>query len=136
MSATTPVDALIATADRRSAMFSPCAMLGILSVGPEGWPSRRRFTLLREAHLLLVRRIKILRREPAFKREPACRPLAIKHGEPGAIAASALDDHVLPEHALEGEAKPQRCAARGGVERVAPPLVTPIVKRLEHVTRK
>ena len=50
--------------------------------------------------------IEILRREPCLEGPLDRRPFGIQHGEPGRVAVAALDDHVLPEHALEGEAEP------------------------------
>ena len=44
------------------------------------------------------------------------RPVPVRHGVPRRVAVAALDDHVLAEHALEGEAQPLGRGARGGVQ--------------------
>ena len=77
--------------------------------------------------------IEILRREPALERGFARRPFAVEHGEPGGVAAAALDDHVLAEQALIGEAEALRRPLRRGVERIAFPFVAPIAERFEGV---
>src|SRR5947209_7184319 len=80
--------------------------------------------------------IEILPREPALEAALARGPLAVEHDVPGGVAAASLDDHVLAKNALEGEAEAQRRAPRRGIERVAFPLVAPVAKHLEHVTRE
>src|SRR5262245_41115493 len=55
----------------------------------------------REAQLLPAVSVKIVRREPGLEGALARGPLAVEHGEPGGVAASALDDHMLAEDALE-----------------------------------
>src|SRR6185295_15019555 len=79
--------------------------------------------------------IEILRREPALERGLPRRPLAVEHGKPGGVAASALDDHVRAEQPLIGEAETLRRPARGGVEGVALPFVAAVTERLEGVAR-
>ena len=52
--------------------------------------------------------IEILRSEPALETGPDALPVLVQRGEPGGIPVAALDDQVLAENALEGEAEPQR----------------------------
>ena len=80
--------------------------------------------------------IEIVWREPALVGRLAGRPLAVEHRKPGCVAVAALDDHVLAENPLEGEAEALRGATRRRVERVALPLVAAIAKLLEHITRE
>src|SRR5258708_40281973 len=68
--------------------------------------------------------VEVLRREPALERGFARRPVGGQHGEPGGVAVAALDDHVVAKNALVAKAEAQRGAARGGIERIAFPLVT------------
>src|SRR5262249_44270500 len=91
---------------------------------------------LAQAHPLPSLRVEILRREPALEGGLARRPFAIEHGEPGIVAVAALGDQMLSERALVNETVAQRCTTRGGVERVALPLVAPVTQRLEGVARE
>ena len=87
----------------------------------------------RKALLLPPLGVEIFAPEPALERRLARGPLAVEHRKPGGVAAAALDDHVLAEDALEGEAEPLRRAPRGRVQRVAFPLVAPVAERIEDV---
>src|SRR5260221_6028935 len=77
--------------------------------------------------------VEVLRREPALERGFARRPVGGQHGEPGGVAAAALDDHVVAKNALVAKAEAQRRAARRGIERIAFPLVTAVAERLEGI---
>src|SRR5712675_2299690 len=81
-------------------------------------------------------RIEILRRQPALERRLARRPLAIEDREESGVAVAALRDHVLAQHALEGESIAQCSPTRWCVERVALPLVAAIAERLERIARE
>ena len=48
--------------------------------------------------------------------------------KPCRIAVAALGNHMLAEDAFKGEAVAQRGAARGGIERIAFPLVAPVAR--------
>src|SRR5262245_39650499 len=74
--------------------------------------SRLRPVQRRETRLLLAVRAEIVRRKPALEARLARAPLAVEHGEPGGVAVAALDDLMLAEHALEGEAEARRRAPR------------------------
>src|SRR5436853_7893914 len=87
----------------------------------------------RQAYPLPACRVEIFRHKPALEGRLARRPFGIEHRVPGRVAVAALDDHVLAEEALEGEAETQRSAPPGGVERVALPLVAAVAERLERV---
>src|SRR5262245_34716371 len=83
-----------------------------------------------KARLLAAGGVEIFRREPALESGLAGRPLAVEHREPGGVAVASLDDEVLAEHAFEREAEALGGAPRGGIERVAFPLVTAVAQRL------
>lgn len=51
-------------------------------------------------------RSEVRRVEPALERDLARRPFRVEHCVPGSIAVATLDDHVLPEYALERKAQP------------------------------
>src|SRR5712691_6326574 len=88
--------------------------------------------------LLLLRtiRVEILRRQPPFEGGLPGRPLGFQHGEPGSIAAAALDDHMVAENTLERKAEPQCRATRRRIEGIAFPLVAAIAERLEDISRQ
>src|SRR5262249_53383313 len=86
-----------------------------------------------QLRLLRAIRVEILGSQPALERGFSGRPFVGQHREPGGVAAAALDDHVIAKNAFKGEAEAQRGAARGGVERVAFPLVAAIAQRFEDV---
>ena len=66
--------------------------------------------------------VEVRRVEPGFPGRPQAGPVAVGHREPGGVAVAALDDQVLAEHALEGEAEPLRRAAARQVQAVALPF--------------
>src|SRR5260370_17625610 len=70
--------------------------------------------------------------EPALEGGFERRPFAVDDREPRRVAAAALVDDRLPEDALEAEAEPRRRGARGRVERLPFPLLTPISPLLQH----
>src|SRR5208337_1387311 len=87
----------------------------------------------RQALLLPSLAIEVVAPEPALEGRLASRPFAVEHREPGGVAVAALDDHVLAENTLEGEAQALRRAPRRRVERVALPFVTAIAERIENI---
>src|SRR5712675_884788 len=89
-----------------------------------------------QAGPLPATRVEVLRRQPALERRLARRPLAIEHREESGVAVAALRDHVLAQHAFEGESIAQRRPPRRRVERVALPFITAIAEFLEGVTRE
>ena len=89
-----------------------------------------------QAHLLLARRVEILRRQPALEGGLARRPFAVEHRVIGGVAVPALGDQLLAQDALEDEAIAQSRAPRRRVQRIAFPFVAPVAQRLERVARE
>src|SRR5688500_10669983 len=50
--------------------------------------------------------------EPSFECGPRRRPFMVEHREPGAVAVTAFDNHVLAEDTLEAEAELERRSPR------------------------
>src|SRR6185503_17607233 len=80
--------------------------------------------------------VEVLRCEPALEGALARRPFAVEHGKPGIVAVATFGDQMLAERAFISKAIAQRGRARGGVERIAFPLVAAVAERLEGVARE
>src|SRR5262252_11223463 len=95
----------------------------LFSLTQASWQSRSIFSLPRsEPRALLSFGIEILRREPAAIGAANTRPIAIRHREPGGIAALALHHHMLAEEPLEAKAETRRGAARAAIAAIAFPF--------------
>ena len=72
--------------------------------------------------MLLEAVVEVLGREPGHEARPDRRPVAVGDRVPGGVAVAPLDDHVVAEDALEGEAEAFGGTPRGGVQRIALPF--------------
>ncbi len=78
----------------------------------------------------------VVRVEPGLEAGADGGPFGVGDGEPGGVAAFALDDHVVAEGAFVGEAEAGGGAAGGGVGGVAAPLPAAIGQGGHHVVGK
>src|SRR2546423_6610449 len=90
--------------------------------------SRERPPHILETKLLLTDIVEVRRREPSLESAAQCRPFAVEHREPRAIAVTPFRHHVLPEYAFVREPEALRCASGRLVLRVAFPFETAISK--------
>src|SRR2546423_6324557 len=97
--------------------------------------SRERPPHIFETNLLLTDIIKVRRREPSLESAAQCRPFAVEHREPRAIAVAPFSHHVLPEYAFVREAEALRGASGRLVLRVAFPFEAAISEVVEHMPR-
>src|SRR5690349_24383997 len=70
--------------------------------------------------------VEVLGRQPGLVGQADRGPFAIEDREPRGLAVAALDDHVLAEDALVGEAEALGGRARAGVGGVALPFQAPV----------
>src|SRR5262249_42252185 len=102
-------------------------VVGVHCAGLTGGPD------LFKPPLLLSVGIEISRIEPDLIGLFQSRPFLVDDRIPRGIPVLALDDHVLAEHALEGEAEPIRGTLRRFVTVVAFPLPAAVAERVERI---
>ncbi len=99
-------------------------------------PDRRSGAQVGQPPALAAVGVEVLRRQPALERAARGRPLAVEQREPRGVAVAALDDHVLAERALVGEAEALGGPARARVGGVALPLQAAVAEVVEGVARE
>lgn len=79
--------------------------------------------------------VEVVGGEPTLETLFPDRPFGIEHGEPGGVAGTAFDDHVLAENSFEGETEAAGGALRGVIEHVALPFIATVAHFFEDVPR-